>query len=189
MPVNYEALKQVCLDLLSAIGEDPERPGLQDTPRRFASFWREFIDYDPGNHDTLFETVEADQLVVVRDMRVWSMCEHHALPFYCDVSIAYKPVSQVLGLSKFARIAHKYAHRLQIQEQLVKQIADEVTAITGSDDVAVIGHGAHLCMIMRGIKTDGLMTTSVMRGEFRANAMLRQELLTLLRLHDGPAFA
>jgi GTP cyclohydrolase IA len=189
MTVNYEALKQVCTDLLIAIGEDPNRAGLQDTPRRFASFWKEFIEYDPGNHDTMFESVEADQLVAVREMRVWSMCEHHALPFYCDVTIAYKPGDQVLGLSKFARIAHKYAHQLQIQERLMKQIADDVSEIVGSPDVAVIGHGAHLCMIMRGIRTDGLMTTSVMRGEFRANPLLRQELLTLLRLHDGPAFA
>ena len=132
--------------------------------------------------DTLFERVEADQLVVVSGIRVWSLCEHHILPFYCDIAIGYIASGAVLGLSKFGRIAHAYAHRLQIQEQLVQQIADEVQAMTLSPDVAVLASGVHLCMVMRGIKTPALMTSSIMRGCFRESDSARQEFLSLARL-------
>lgn len=165
--------------LLKAIGEDPSRPGLADTPRRFADAWREFIDYDPGRTDTCFASAVADQMVVVSNLRVWSMCEHHLLPFWCDVAVGYICTDTVLGLSKFARIAHQFAHRLQLQEQLTGQIADEVSRLTGSKDVAVLSRGEHLCMTMRGIATPGLMTSSVMRGVFRSDANARAEFLRL----------
>lgn len=154
-------------DLLYAIGEDPDRPGLVDTPRRSANFWSELIDYDPGNTETTFESVTVDQMVVVSGIRVWSLCEHHLLPFWCDISIGYIARERVLGLSKFARIAHQYAHGLQIQERLVHQIAGEVKRIANTEDVAVRASGVHLCMVMRGIKTEGVMTSSVLYGSFR----------------------
>lgn len=176
-----ERLEALCRELLIELGEDPARPGLLDTPRRWASWWLEFIQYDAGSIDTTFETNTYDQLVLVKDMRVWSLCEHHLHPFWCDVSVAYVADGQVLGLSKFARIAHRAAHKLQLQEQLTSEIADAIEEVTGSDDIAVLGRGEHLCMTMRGIKTPAIMTSSVMRGRFQSDATLRAELFALLR--------
>ena len=179
--VNYNALLRIGRELLQAIGEDPEREGLQETPRRFADLWREFIEYDPGVTDTCFESVTTDQMVIVSGIRVWSLCEHHTLPFWCDVSIGYIARDKVLGLSKFARVAHKYAHQLQLQERLCQQIADEITRIVKTEDVAVLARGEHLCMSMRGIRTVGVMTSSVMRGIFREQHQARDEFLQLTR--------
>jgi GTP cyclohydrolase I len=111
---------------------------------------------------------------------VASLCEHHLLPFWCDVSIGYIPDEKVLGLSKFARIAHQFAHRLQLQEQLGQQIANEITRITGTMNVAVVLKGEHLCMTARGIRTPGRMTSSVMRGVFRTESETRMEFLRLI---------
>jgi len=178
--VNCKVLETIAHDLLIAIGEDPHREGLKETPRRFASLWKEFIDYDPGNTETCFESVTTDQMVVISGMRVWSLCEHHLLPFWCDVSIGYIACDKVLGLSKFARIAHKYAHTLQLQERLCHQIADELTKIIGTNDVAVLASGHHLCMEMRGIRTPGLMTSSITRGIFRESSEARMEFMQLI---------
>jgi GTP cyclohydrolase I len=166
--------------LLLAIGEDPEREGLRETPRRWADSWREFIEYDPGTTETTFSSLTSDQLVCVSGIRVASLCEHHLLPFWCDVSIGYIPDEKVLGLSKFARIAHQFAHRLQLQEQLGRQIANEITRITGTMNVAVVLKGEHLCMTARGIRTPGRMTSSVMRGVFRTESATRMEFLRLI---------
>jgi GTP cyclohydrolase IA len=178
----YERIKNLARELLEAIGEDPDREGLRETPRRFADWWREFLEYDPGTTDTTFEATHTGSLVAVTGMRVYSLCEHHLLPFWCDVSIAYFPTRQVLGLSKFARIAHKYAHRLQLQERLCNQIADEVQEVTGSPDVAVVCRGEHSCMTMRGIKTAGMMTSMSMRGVFEAEDSKRMEFLRLIEM-------
>jgi GTP cyclohydrolase I len=179
--VNYPRLHWLGRELLLALGEDPERPGLQDTPRRFASAWREFMEYNAGTVDTCFESVATDQMVVVSGMRVWSMCEHHLLPFWCDIAIGYIAQDRVLGLSKFGRIAQKCAHRLQLQEQLCQQIADEIRAITGTENVAVLAQGEHSCMTSRGVRMPSLMTSSVMYGLFRSDATARTEFLQLVR--------
>jgi GTP cyclohydrolase IA len=142
---------------------------LTDTPRRFADWWKEFIEYEPGNMDTTFESTATGQIVTVSGMRVWSLCEHHLLPFWCDVSIGYIPASRTLGLSKFARIAHHCAHRLQVQERLVEQIAQMVQAETNSPDIGVIASGQHLCMMMRGIRSPGMMTTYTGLGQFNTD--------------------
>jgi len=178
-PGQVERLEYIGRSLLEALGEDPQRPGLEDTPKRWARMWLEFVQYDPGTVDTAFEHMETDQMVVIRGMRVWSLCEHHLLPFSCDISVGYITTNRVLGLSKFARIAHQHAHRLQIQERLVADIADTIQEITGSDDVAVTGVGEHLCMTMRGIKTQASMITSVVRGRFRHDVAARAEFLGL----------
>jgi GTP cyclohydrolase I len=178
--VDYNKILELGRELLIAIGEDPDREGLQETPRRWADWWREFIEYDAGKIDTTFEAVSADQMVCVSGMRVFSLCEHHLLPMWCDVSIGYITGDKVLGLSKFARIAHKFAHQLQLQERLGAQIADEVSAITDSQDVAVVIRGEHLCMSSRGIRTPGVMTTSVMRGVFKEKFETRTEFLRLI---------
>jgi GTP cyclohydrolase IA len=167
--------------LLKEIGEDPERDGLRDTPERFARWWREFTDYDPGTISTLFETTTTSQMVTVSDIEVWSLCEHHLLPFHCSITISYKPTTTLLGLSKFARIAHHHAHRLQVQERLVSDIAHHISKITNTPDVAVIAHGQHLCMTMRGIKTNANMTSTAYLGAYDTNPQLRTELHALTR--------
>lgn len=174
-------LEELCRELLTLIGEDPARPGLADTPRRWARMWREFAEYRDERAVTTFESVRADQLVVVRGIRVHGMCEHHLLPFWADIAIGYVPRFHVLGLSKFARIAHVAAHRLQVQERLVEDIADAIEAATKTDDVAVLAEGVHSCMVARGIRTDAVMGTSVMRGTFRDRAEARAEFLALAR--------
>jgi GTP cyclohydrolase I len=120
-------------------------------------------------------------MVTVSDIEVWSLCEHHLLPFRCSITISYRPAGMLLGLSKFARIAHRHAHRLQVQERLVSDIAADVCAITGSPDVAVLARGEHLCMTMRGIKTSAHMTSTAYLGAFDSDAELRAELFALTR--------
>ncbi|WP_329171558.1 GTP cyclohydrolase I [Streptomyces sp. NBC_01477] len=178
-PQPRDPLEDLARRLLLEIGEDPDRDGLKETPARFARWWREFSRYDAGNASTTFPLVTSGQLVIVSDIQVWSLCEHHLLPFNCSVTIAYKPLSEVLGLSKFARIAHRHAHRLQVQERLVQDIADEVGSLTGSADVAVVGRGEHLCMSMRGIRASAKMTSSVFRGIFEDYGPARQELVAI----------
>ena len=180
--IDRDRVVYLTRELLLAIGEDPEREGLRGTPERVAGFWQEFIEYDPGNLDAIFESISTDQMVVVTGLRVWSLCEHHLLPFWCDISVGYIARDCVLGLSKFARIAHMFAHRPQIQERLVHQIADQIEELTCSKDVAVLASGYHTCMIMRGIRTPGTMKTTVMRGVFLKESAARQEFLTLVNL-------
>ncbi len=177
--IDEAKVAQSIVLLLEAIGEDVTREGLKDTPDRVARYWKEFIDYRPGNTDTVFEAIATDQMVIVKGIRVWSLCEHHLQPFWCDISIGYIADKKVLGLSKFARIAQEAAHQLQLQERIVHDIAKRITELTSSPDVAVIGKGEHLCMKMRGIRSEGSMITSVMLGEFRNNASTRQEFLQL----------
>lgn len=166
--------------ILIAIGEDPDRDGLRETPARFARWWNEFVDHKQARLHTTFDSTQTDQMVVVRDMRVWSLCEHHLLPFWCDVSIGVIPGSKILGLSKFARIANKCAHRLQVQERLIEQIGEAVRAACGTFDVAVVGEGQHLCMTMRGVKTPSTMVCSSCHGKFRDDPATRAEFFALL---------
>jgi GTP cyclohydrolase I len=180
MAVDFEKLKQLGRELLVAIGEDPDRDGLKDTPERYAKWWREFIDYDAGKIETSFSIENNDEMIAVTGMEVWSLCEHHLLPFKATISIGYIPADKVLGLSKFARIAHKFAHKPQVQERLVQEIANMVSTTTGSRDVAVVADGEHSCMTMRGIRTSGSMRTSVMRGAFYDDNATRAELLNLI---------
>ena len=177
-----DPLEDICRALIVELGDNPDRPGLVDTPARWSRWWREFSDYDAGTLDTAFEHLYVDQMVIVSGIRVFSLCEHHLLPFWCDISIGYIPKGCVLGLSKFARVAHAHAHRLQVQERLVNDIARDIMALAKSHDVAVVGRGEHLCMTMRGIKTPAQMTTSAMFGEFRASQSTRAEFLSLAGL-------
>lgn len=180
MAVDFDKLKQIGRELLIAIGEDPDRDGLKDTPERYAKWWREFMDYEAGKIETSFSLDQNDEMISVTGMEVWSLCEHHLLPFKATIAIGYIPADKVLGLSKFARIAHKHAHKPQVQERLVQDIANQVAAITGSQDIAVVADGEHSCMTMRGIRTSGSMRTSVMRGAFLNSATARAEFLGLI---------
>lgn len=178
--VDTGKLESLCRELLLAIGENPERPGLQDTPRRWAAWWREFIDHEAGNTFTIFPSANVDQMVVLTGIRVWSLCEHHLLPFWCDVAIGYIADGNIIGISKLVRIAKKHARRLQVQEHLVANIADEVARTSGSEDVAVTARGEHLCMQMRGVESEALMISHAMRGDFRVHAEVRAEFLRMI---------
>jgi GTP cyclohydrolase I len=167
-------------ELLVQLGQ-PCREGLAETPQRVARFWKEFLEYDPGRIDVTFESTSVDQMIVVKGIRVYSLCEHHLLPITCDIDIGYISGPRVLGLSKLARIAHKHAHKLQLQERLTQEIANEVSATASTLDVAVVVTGVHMCMQMRGIKTPGKMITSEMRGRFKGPTHTRAEFLQLIK--------
>lgn len=179
--MDIPSLTGVAENLLDLVAPGWEsNPHMRDTPRRYAQWWAEFIDYDPGNDATTFPVEHVDQMVVVSGIEVWSLCAHHLLPFSATVAIGYIADTEVLGLSKFARVAHGCAHRPTSQEELVARIADRISDITGSPDVAVSASGLHLCMAMRGIRTPATMTTSVARGAFRDQPETRAEWLSLL---------
>lgn len=175
--VDQTRVARAVRELLLAIGENPDRAGLKDTPKRVARYWAEFVDYAPGKIATCFEEDAPEAPVIVSGMRVHSLCEHHLMPFWADVSVAYIPHGRVIGLSKLARIAHHHAHALQLQERLVLQIAETVSAVAGTSDVMVVASGEHSCMVARGIKTPGLMTSLQPRGAFLADPSLRAEVL------------
>ncbi|PZG45047.1 GTP cyclohydrolase I FolE [Spongiactinospora gelatinilytica] len=168
MTMDEARIQALYRELLIAIGEDPDREGLRDTPRRAAAFWRDFLTYRPGRIDTTFRHEPAgEQFVQVSEISTWSLCEHHLLPIHLLVNIAYLPAGAVLGLSKLVRVTELAARRLQIQERFVEQVADELQKITGSDDVAVVAAGHHLCMSMRGTRAQGARTlTRTLRGRF-----------------------
>ncbi len=182
MTVDVDRLEKACREVLIAIGEDFTREGLVDTPKRWAKWWKEFIDYDPGKIATTFTSISLDQMVIVDQIRVWSLCEHHLLPFWADVSIGYVASNKILGSSKIARIAHYRAHSLQIQERLTEQIGRDVMALAETKNVAVVVSGGHLCMSMRGIKTPALMKTSYMQGFFRDRPEARAEFLSMITI-------
>lgn len=177
--VDRTAIEILTRGIISALGLDTTTEGLRGTPRRVANFWAEFMEYDDEKLSTSFQKICTDQMVVVRHIPLWSVCEHHLLPFHCEVTIGYVAKEQILGLSKFARIAQLAAHRPQVQERLVHEIADAVESLTGSEDVAVIAVGEHTCMQMRGIRSPGQMITSVMRGCFYEEDSARAEFLQL----------
>jgi GTP cyclohydrolase IA len=172
--------------LLEAIGENPRREGLRDTPKRAANAlkfltqgYRQKLD-DIVNK-AVFSTVN-DEMVIVRDIELYSLCEHHMLPFIGKAHVAYLPNRKVIGLSKIPRIVDMYARRLQIQEALTRQIADSVLKVTGAKGVAVVIEAKHLCAMMRGVeKQNSSMTTSAMLGRFREDQRTRMEFLTLIR--------
>ncbi len=180
--VDQEGVARATRELLIAIGMDPDAAQVRDTPARVARWWAEFIDYDAGDLATSFSSVQVDQLVVVTGVRVWSLCEHHLLPFHADLAMAYLTTDddgqggKLLGLSKLGRIAHQAAHQLQMQERLVDEVANGMRAQLGHSNVAVLASGEHLCMTMRGIQTPHTMHTSALYGSFRDDPATRAEL-------------
>lgn len=171
--------------IIESCGEDLKRPGLDKTPARAAKAF-EFL--TKGYTENLDEVIngalfpsDANEIVLVKNIELYSLCEHHLLPFIGKAHVAYIPNGKVLGLSKIARIVDMYARRLQIQEALVNQIADSILQVTDAKGVAVIIEAQHLCMMMRGVeKQNSIMKSSAMLGEFRRNQASRNELLALL---------
>ena len=172
--------------IIEAVGEDPNREGLLRTPHRAAKAM-EFLtqgykqDLKELVNDAVF-TTSNNEMVIVRDIELYSMCEHHLLPFLGRAHIAYLPDGKVIGLSKIPRIVDMFARRLQIQEKLTQQIGNCVQEVTGAKGVAVVVEAKHLCAMMRGVeKQNSSMTTSMMLGRFRDDPRTRQEFLTLIR--------
>ena len=171
--------------LLHAIGEDPEREGLRDTPARVARFWAEFLDGDHGTVNRIFpqEGAHYDEMIVLRGIRFYSLCEHHLLPFSGTATVGYIPNGAgLLGLSKLARIVRRHAAALQVQERLTAQVADEVQELTCALGVGVYVTAVHLCAAMRGVRSeDSEFVTSVMRGVLLSKPEARAEFLALAR--------
>ena len=180
--IENELVEQAVAQLLKAVGEKPEREGLRLTPKRVARMYSELFngyrtDANAMINDALFN-ISYDEMVLVRDIEFYSMCEHHILPFMGRVHVAYIPDGKVLGLSKIPRIVDMYARRLQVQERMTRQIADFLRDLLKPQGVAVVVEAVHLCSMMRGVKKhDARMTTSAMHGAFRANLATRQEFL------------
>jgi len=180
--IDLAEVQQAVQHILHAVGEDPERDGLKNTPERIARMYAELLSgyqLDPIKvvNDALFD-VKYDEMVIVRDIEFYSLCEHHMLPFIGRVHVAYIPNGKVIGLSKIPRIVDLYARRLQVQERMTRQIADFIRDVLHPQGVGVVVEALHLCMSMRGVqKHNARLTTSAMHGAFRANAPTRQEFL------------
>jgi len=179
-------MQELYTEILINIGEDPTREGLEKTPARASSAMRYLT---KGYHENLDEIInealfesEMKEMVIVKDIEMYSLCEHHLLPFIGKCHIGYLPNGKVIGLSKIARIVEHFARRLQIQERLTDDIANCLASITQARGIAVVIEASHLCMMMRGVeKQNSKLVTSVMLGEMRDNAMSRSEFLTLIR--------
>ncbi len=180
--MNTKAIESAVEKMLAAFGEDPEREGLLRTPRRVARMYPELlagyrVDPEKLVNNALFNVTYED-MVIVRDIEFYSLCEHHMLPFLGRAHVAYIPNGKVLGLSKIPRIVDMYARRLQVQERMTRQIADFLSDLLHPQGVAVVVEALHMCAMMRGVKKhDARMTTSAMHGGFRKNIATRQEFL------------
>ncbi|HSL28452.1 MAG TPA: GTP cyclohydrolase I FolE [Anaerolineales bacterium] len=180
--IDFEAARKAVSDLIAAVGEDPEREGLANTPDRVGRMYAELLSGYSMNPEKIINgalfNINYDEMVLVRDIEFYSLCEHHMLPFLGRAHVAYLPKGKVIGLSKIPRIVEMYARRLQVQERMTRQIADLLQEVLEPQGVAVVVEGMHLCSMMRGVKKHGArMTTSAMHGAFRANLATRQEFL------------
>ena len=183
--MDKEKIEKAVREILIAVGEDPNRAGLKETPRRVANMYEEMfagLSQDPRQHLKLFDEKSNDEMVIVRDIPFSSMCEHHLLPFVGKAHIAYIPSNnKIIGLSKLARIVDNFAKRPQVQERLTHDIADFLDESLSPKGVAVIIEAEHMCMSIRGAKASGSKTqTSALRGIIRSDARTRAEALALL---------
>ncbi len=186
MEINKNRVEELVKELLIEIGEDPEREGLVKTPSRVAKALEFLTSGYRKNAEEVINnaifTTGSNDMVIVRDIEVYSMCEHHMMPFFGRCHIGYVADGKVLGVSKLARIIDLYARRLQIQERLTQEIAEEIRRAVGAQGVGVVMECRHLCMMMRGVeKQNSVMTTSAVLGSFRRNAATRAEFMNLLK--------
>ncbi len=183
-PIDSERIKKAVREILLAVGEDVEREGLKDTPDRVARMYAELLGgmrEDPGEHLRRVFTENYEEIVLLRDIPFYSVCEHHMMPFIGSAHVAYLPSGSVLGVSKLARIVDSFAHRLQTQERLTYQIADFIMTSLKSQGVAVVLEASHSCMTIRGIKKPGsTMVTSALRGIFKRDPRSRSEIMSLM---------
>jgi len=185
--VDTERIEKAVKEILLAVGEDTEREGLKDTPERVARMYAELLSgmqEDPKQHTKSIFTEKYDEVVLLRDIPFYSICEHHLMPFIGAAHVAYLPSGTVLGISKLARIVDSFARRLQVQERLTEQIADFMMTSLQPKGIAVVLEAAHSCMTIRGIKKPGsVMVTSALRGIFRKDPRSRNEVISLI--HRG----
>lgn len=180
--MDFDAIRKAIHEVLQAVGEDPDREGLRNTPDRVSRMYVELLSGYSANPEKIINgalfDVDYDEMVLVRDIEFYSLCEHHMLPFLGRAHVAYLPKGKVIGLSKIPRIVDMYARRLQVQERMTRQIADVIQNTLEPYGVAVVVEAIHMCSMMRGVKKhDARMTTSAMHGAFRANSATRQEFL------------
>ena len=177
--MNEERVKKLVRELIIEIGEDPTREGLRDTPKRIANMYKEIFGGYDSDSELSVQFSEDSDVVIARDITFYSMCEHHMLPFYGKIHIAYSPNGRVFGISKLVRLVEKYSKRLQIQERVTKNIADELYA-QGVKGVAVFADAEHLCMKMRGVRNDARLSSSAFRGIYE-NKEEKEGILSLIR--------
>ena len=184
--MDKERIQNAVREILIAVGEDPDREGLLETPKRVANMYEEIfagLTEDPKQHIKLFNEQSNDEMVIVKDIPFYSMCEHHLLPFFRKAHIGYIPIdNKIIGLSKLARIVDNFAKKPQVQERLTSDIADFLNDNLQPKGVAVIMEAEHMCMTMRGARAAGSKTqTSALRGIMRTDAKTRAEVLSLLK--------
>ena len=190
-PIDLPRIERAVREILAAIGEDPDRDGLVDTPARVARAYAEQFSGLSQNPEDVLGTVfdaDHDELILVRDIEVYSICEHHLVPFFGRAHVAYIPneKGQITGLSKLARLVDIYARRPQVQERMTSQIADALMRVLEPRGALVVIEAEHLCMSMRGVRKPGAKTvTSAVRGIFRDSASTRAEAMSLLLQHRG----
>jgi GTP cyclohydrolase I len=180
--MDFEAIRKAVVEVIRAVGENPDREGLVNTPDRVSRMYAELLSGYAADPEKIINralfNVDYDEMVLVRDIEFYSLCEHHMLPFLGRAHVAYLPKGKVIGLSKIPRIVDMYARRLQVQERMTRQIADLLQETLAPQGVAVVVEAMHLCSMMRGVKKhDARMTTSAMHGAFRANLATREEFL------------
>ena len=187
--IDSERIRKAVEEILLALGENLDREGLRKTPERVARMYGELLGgtfEDPGVHLESVFTEKYDEIVLLRDIPFYSICEHHLLPFIGKANVAYLPTGKVLGVSKLARIVDNFSHRLQAQERLTGQIADFLMENLKPQGVAVVLHASHSCMTIRGIRKPGsTMVTSALRGIFKKDARSRSEVLSLMQNDKG----
>ena len=188
--IDFEAARTSIVGLIKAVGEDPEREGLKKTPERVARMYAELLsgyraDAEKFINGALFN-ITYDEMVIVRDIEFYSLCEHHMLPFLGRVHVAYMPAGKVIGLSKIPRVVDMFARRLQVQERLTTQIATTLNEVLQPRGVAVVMEAVHLCMLMRGVeKQNSKAVTSAMLGAFRDRPETRAEFMELIKSRGG----
>ena len=177
--MDKERVKKLVRELIIEIGEDPTREGLKDTPERIANMYQEIFGGYESDSELSVQFSEDSDVVVARNIQFYSMCEHHMLPFFGKIHIAYSPNGRVFGISKLVRLVEKYSKRLQIQERLTKNISDELFA-QGVKGVVVLADAEHFCMKMRGVRNDAILTTSAYRGIYE-NKEEKENIMTMIR--------
>lgn len=183
--INKKDIKAAVEKILLAIGEDVDRDGLIDTPKRISEMYAEIfegLNIDPSIYLNVDFEVAHDEMVILRDIPFYSMCEHHFLPFHGEAHVGYIPDGRVVGISKLARVVEGFARRPQLQERLTSQVAETIMKSVKPDGVAVVVEAEHLCMTMRGVRKPGSrMVTSAMRGQFKKSNVTRSEFLALVQ--------
>ena len=185
--MNEERVKKLVRELIIEIGEDPTREGLRNTPERIANMYKEIFSGYDSDSELSVQFSEDSDVVIARNIQFYSMCEHHVLPFFGKIHIAYSPNGRVFGISKLVRLVEKYSKRLQIQERLTKNIADELYA-QGVKGVVVLIDAEHLCMKMRGVRNDATLSSTAFRGIYE-NKEEKESIITIIKKHDSNSYS